>query len=87
MLERRRVLVERGIQRDPDGSVIRIYEHRQTGESFLIREPELRLDQLESVQAEVVAMLGGDKATEEGAAEADDAPATESRQASSETPC
>lgn len=64
MLERKRIFVERDIQHRDDGSTIRIYEHRQTGETFLIPEPHLRLDQLEEVQAEVVEMLGGKPKTQ-----------------------
>lgn len=60
MLERKRILVERDVQTRDDGTMIRIYEHRKTGETFLIPDPRLRLDQLEHVQQEVVEMLGGD---------------------------
>jgi len=60
MLERKRVLVEREVKRPPDGPLIRVYEHRQTGDTFLVPEPGLRLDQLEQVQQDVIAMLGGD---------------------------
>lgn len=59
MLERKRILIERDIQHKEDGTTIRVYEHRSTGETFLIPEPYLHLDQLEAVQAEVVEMLGG----------------------------
>lgn len=59
MLERRRVLVERDVRFHEDGARTRIYEHRGTGESFTILDPGLRLDDLEKVQAEVVALLGG----------------------------
>lgn len=58
MLERKRILVERDIQTRNDGTIIHIYEHRKTGETFLIPDPHLKLDQLESVQQEVIAMLG-----------------------------
>lgn len=59
MLERKRVLVERDVQTRDDGTMIRVYEHRKTGETFLISDPRLRLDQLEQVQQEVIEMLGG----------------------------
>jgi hypothetical protein len=58
MLERKRVLIERDVQRRDDGTKIRIYEHRQTGEIFTIPDPELRLDQLAEVQAQVNELLG-----------------------------
>jgi len=58
MLERKRALVERDVQQREDGTRVRVYEHRKTGETFLIPEPSLQLDQLEEVQQEVVALLG-----------------------------
>lgn len=59
MLERKRILIERDVQTHDDGAMVRVYEHRKTGETFLIPDPRLRLDQLEEVQTEVVVMLGG----------------------------
>ena len=59
MLERRRILVERDVQIREDGSKLRVYEHKKTGEMFLILDPELKLAELELVQEEVVIMLGG----------------------------
>ncbi len=67
MLERRRVLMEREVRIHEDGGRIRIYEHRGTGESFVIRDPGLRLDDLERVQAEVIALLGGGEKSEASA--------------------
>lgn len=58
MLERKRELVERDIQTRDDGTRIRIYEHKRTGEMFAIPDPELKLDELESVQAQVNDLLG-----------------------------
>lgn len=58
MLERKRVLVERDVQIRPDGLKIRLYEHKKTGEIFAVPDPGLRLDELESVQAEVNDLLG-----------------------------
>ena len=58
MLERQRVLVEREVRTREDHIRFVIYEHRKSGESFVIRDPQLRLDQLESVQIEVLALLG-----------------------------
>ena len=59
MLERKRILVERDVQRDEGEITLRIYEHRETGESFLVPDPRLGFDALESLQEEVIAMLGG----------------------------
>lgn len=58
MLERKRGLVERDVQVRPDGLKIRAYELRRTGEMFVIPDPGLRLDQLQDVQADVLARLG-----------------------------
>lgn len=63
MLERKKILVERSVEMRGDERMVRVYEHRKTGETFLIREPMLRLDQLEHVQTEVIAMLGGGRET------------------------
>jgi hypothetical protein len=59
MLERKRQLIERDVQLLENGHRRRIYEHRGTGETFVIIDPRLRLDDLEKVQTEVVALLGG----------------------------
>jgi len=63
MLERKRTLIERDVQSHDDGRLTRIYEHRKTGETFVVPEPPLRLDQLEHVQQQVIAMLGGGPGT------------------------
>lgn len=59
MLERKRILVERDVQTGEDGRKLRVYEHRKTNESFLVVDPELKLDELEHVQDDVVVLLGG----------------------------
>lgn len=56
MLERRKLLRETDHQRTPNG-ILRVYEHRKTGEVFLIRDPDIPLDQVESVQQEVSILL------------------------------
>jgi hypothetical protein len=58
MLERKRILKEVETKRGDDDVLVRVYEHAKTGEVFIIPDPELRLDQLEEVQAEVGALLG-----------------------------
>jgi hypothetical protein len=37
--------------------MIRVYEHRKTGETIAITDPRLKFDQIEQVQQEVIAML------------------------------
>lgn len=58
MLERKRVLKEIEVKRGGDGSLTRIYEHGKTGEVFVIPDPQLRLDQVAEVQAQVAGLLG-----------------------------
>jgi hypothetical protein len=58
MLERTKVIVERDVQLREDGHLVRMYEHRKTGESFVILDPGLRFEQLGEVEAEVMEMLG-----------------------------
>ncbi len=59
MLERKKILVERDVQTTEDGRKLRVYEHKKTGESFMVVDPELKLDELEQVQEQVVVLLGG----------------------------
>jgi hypothetical protein len=56
MLERRKLLRETDSQRTPDG-ILRVYEHRKTGEVYLIRDPNIPLAQVESFQNEVIVLL------------------------------
>jgi hypothetical protein len=57
MLERRKLLRETD-QRSLGPSRLRIYEHVRTGDVFIIRDPQLRLDQIDEVQREVADLLG-----------------------------
>lgn len=56
MLERKRVLKQIKSEQTENGRVL-IYEHSATGDVFIVRDPQLRLDQLESVQNEVAQLL------------------------------
>ena len=56
MLERKKTLKETD-SRSLGSARLRIYEHGKTGEVFIIRDPQLKLDQLESIQREVSDML------------------------------
>jgi hypothetical protein len=73
MLERKKILVEKSVNRTQDGPTIIVYEHRKTGESIMVTDPHLRLDELEHVQSEVVELLGGKRANEEPVDDARDA--------------
>jgi hypothetical protein len=56
MLERQKLVRETDSQRTPSG-ILRVYEHRKTGEVFLVRDPDIPLDQVEKVQNEVAVLL------------------------------
>jgi len=56
MLERKRLLkVKEQIKRE--GKRVFVYEHPQTGDIFMIADPDLHLNQLESVQHDVAQLL------------------------------
>ena len=57
MLERKRLLKEVETRKTDDGKLQRIYEHTKTAEVFIIPDPQLRLDQIAGVQAEIAALL------------------------------
>lgn len=56
MLERKRILKQIKNEQSENGRVL-IYEHAATGDVFIVPDPQLRLDQLESVQNEVAHLL------------------------------
>jgi len=56
MLERRKLLRETDNQRTPTG-ILRVYEHRKTGEVYLIRDPDIPLAQVEAFQNDVIVLL------------------------------
>ena len=59
MLERGKQLVERDAKPHESGGILRIYEHRKSGDTFTVLDPRLRLDQLGEVQQQVIGLLGG----------------------------
>ncbi len=61
MLERSKILVERDQKLLQDGSIRRVYEDRKQGDTFVILDPRLRLENLAEVQQQVVALLSGTK--------------------------
>jgi len=56
MLERQKLLRETDSQRTPSG-ILRVYEHRKTGEVFIVKDPDIPLSQVEAVQNEVFILL------------------------------
>lgn len=78
MLERQKLLQETDSQRTPNG-ILRVYEHRKTGEVYLVRDPDIPLSQVESVQNEVIVLLENNGRVPEPIVEAapEEAPAAE----------
>ena len=56
MLERKRILKQIEAREDENGRTL-IYQHIKSGDLFVIPDPQLRLDQLESVQNEIASQL------------------------------
>jgi hypothetical protein len=56
LLERKRILKQVDIRESAEEKIL-IYEHAKTGEAFIIPDPRLRLDQLDSVQEEIYSLL------------------------------
>jgi len=55
---RGKILVERDTKPHESGGILRIYEHKRTGDTFVVLDPKLRLDRLDEVQQQVIALLG-----------------------------
>lgn len=60
MLERKKTLrpVDEK-ESDTDGRKIIFYEHKTSGEVFIVVDPQLKLADIEAIQIEVAALLGG----------------------------
>jgi len=56
LLERKRTLKQVDV-RERGSERILVYEHARSGEAFIVVDPRLKLDQLDSVQEEVYALL------------------------------
>ena len=60
MLERKKLLRPTETRQDDEtGQKLLFYEHAKTGETFVVTDPGLRLDQIAGVQLEVTALLKG----------------------------
>ncbi|MDH3345576.1 MAG: hypothetical protein OEL75_00155 [Kiritimatiellaceae bacterium] len=59
MLERKKILVEKSVQIKDDQTKVRVYEHKKNGDTFFVVDPELKLAEIETVQEEVIGLLGG----------------------------
>jgi len=56
MLERKRQLAQTA-EKEVDGAKMLFYENKKTGEIFIVRDPELRLDEIAQMQDEVASIL------------------------------
>jgi hypothetical protein len=56
MLERKRQLVQTA-EKEIEGNKMLFYENKKTGEVFIVRDPELRLDEVAQIQEEVATIL------------------------------
>jgi len=77
MLERQKLLRETDSQRTNNG-ILRVYEHRKTAEIFIIKDPNIPLSEVETVQNEVIVLLENNgRLPETPAREVDVAPSAE----------
>lgn len=63
--ERKKIFIERETVRGEDGERMVVYEHAESGDTYLIRDPGLSLKEVEEVQAEVSELLSREKSAEE----------------------
>jgi hypothetical protein len=56
MLERKRQIVQTA-EKEVDGAKMLFYENKKTGEIFIVRDPELKLDEIAQMQDEVATIL------------------------------
>ncbi|MBL9131891.1 MAG: hypothetical protein JNG86_11860 [Verrucomicrobiaceae bacterium] len=56
MLERKRQIVQTA-EKEIDGNKMLFYENKKTGEIFIVRDPELKLDEVAQIQEEVATIL------------------------------
>lgn len=56
MLERKRQIAQTA-EKEVDGNKMLFYENKKTGEIFIVRDPELRLDEVAQIQEEVATIL------------------------------
>ncbi len=64
MLERKKLLVETDSQRTRSG-LLRIYEHRYSGEVFIVKDPQIPLNEIGPIQEEVQRLLSSPGTEEE----------------------
>ena len=68
MLERKKQLIERSAV-PVEGGIMRFYEHKASGDTFQILDPQISLDAIGDVQRQIIEMLGPRKVAEAPSAE------------------
>ena len=69
MLERKKLLIETDCQKTRTG-LLRVYQHRYSGEIFIVKDPQISLSQVTPLQEEVQKLLSPDEeASAEGESE------------------
>lgn len=68
MLERGKQLIERDAKPHESGGILRIYEDKKSADIFTVLDPRLRMDEIGTVQQQVVALLSGTTHLQGGAA-------------------
>jgi hypothetical protein len=86
MLERQKLLRETDNQRTASG-ILRVYEHRKTGEVYIVKDPDIPLSEVEAVQNEVFALLENNGRPPEPAAEIEPEPEAGLQEEAKEEPC
>ncbi|MEO0415846.1 MAG: hypothetical protein AAF226_12945 [Verrucomicrobiota bacterium] len=77
MLERKKKLVQQEVNESETRKLL-VYEHRDTGAIYIVADPRLRLDEIESVQMEVAELLAKEDEKNQAPPEAEtDSSATE----------
>lgn len=66
MLERKKILIQIETKPIKRGGRLLVYERHKTGEAFIVKDPQLRLEEVEALQEEVSSLLGGGKREREG---------------------
>lgn len=72
MLERKKLLRETDTQQLPN-ALLRIYEHRKTGDVFIVKDPQIALADVDSIQEDIHRLLDPEAYAHEG----EDAPPPE----------
>ena len=76
MLERKKLLVETDSQKTRSG-LLRIYEHRYSGEVFIVKDPQIPLSEVAAIQEEVQLLLSPPEEESAVAGSVQDEPSTD----------